>query len=85
MTPRPEIEITEEKELDYIVDQRRLYLEDCLMHSSLFFDTIFEAWRMAHLKRVGLPEDYESHDDYLMAKVDPDPYDKMYIFYCLRK
>lgn len=85
MTPRPEIEITEEKELDYIVEQRKLHLEYCLMHTPLYFDTVFESWRMAHLARIGKPEDYVSYDDYIMAKLDPDPYDKMYIFFCLGK
>ena len=86
MTPRPEIEITEEEECDDVVEQRRLHLENCfLMTSSLVFDTAFEVLRQVHRIRMGKPEDYASRADYEAALLDPYPYEPEYIFYCLGK
>jgi hypothetical protein len=86
MTPRPEIEITEDEESDEVVEQRRLHLEKCfLMASSLLFDSAFEAWRQVHRIRIGKPTDYASRADYEAALIDPYPYEPEYIFFCLGK
>lgn len=85
MTPRPEIEITDEKELDYIVEERKLFLEAIKMEASLVFETVFEAWRRVHRIRMGKPSDYATLMDYNLAIEDPYPYEPEYIFYCMRK
>jgi hypothetical protein len=85
MTPRPEIDITDEKELDYVVEQRRLFLEAIMMETSLVFDAVFEAWRRVHVIRMGKPAEYLNHDEYLKAIEDPYPYEPEYIFYCMGK
>jgi len=85
MTPRPEIEITDENELPYIVEQRKLFLEGILMDTSLLFDTIFEAWRRVHVLRMGKSEEYVNHAEFIKALEDPDPYEPSYIFFCLEK
>jgi hypothetical protein len=86
MTPRPEIEITEEEEHEDVVEQRRLHLENCfLMASSLVFDAAFEAWRQVHRIRMGKPSNYATPADYEAALIDPYPYEPEYIFYCLGK
>jgi len=86
MTPRPEIEVTNERELDSVVEQRKLHLEYCyLMTSSLVFDAVFEAWRRVHVIRMGTPSQYLNHAEYLKAIEDPYPYEPDYIFYCLGK
>jgi hypothetical protein len=86
MTPRPEIQITDEEDdnLD-LIDRRKLHIEHCLMDSSLLFDSIFEAWRRVHEIRVGKRCDWPTRADYEDALRDPDPYDTYYIFYCLKK
>ena len=85
MTPRPEIIITDEVESLEVVEERRKRLKDLVFHTSYYFDSIFESWRKAHLVQIGCVSDYATYEDYLMAKVDPDPYDDTYIFYCLEK
>jgi hypothetical protein len=85
MTPRPEIEITDEKELDYVVEQRKLFLEAIMMETSLVFEAVFEAWRQVHRIRIGTPADYLNHAEYLKAVEDPYPYEPDYIFYCMGK
>jgi hypothetical protein len=85
MTPRPEIEITDEKELEYVIEQRELFLERIKMEASLVFESVFEAWRRVHQIRMGKSAEYVNHDEYLKALEDPDPYESTYIFYCLGK
>ena len=85
MTPRPEIDITDEKELEYVIEQRELFLESIKMEASLVFESVFEAWRRVHQIRMGKSAEYVNHDEYLKALEDPDPYESTYIFYCLGK
>lgn len=85
MTPRPEIEITDEKELDYIIEERKLFLEAIKMEASLVFETVFESWRQVHRIRVGRPSNYATLADYNLAIEDPYPYEPEYIFYCMGK
>jgi hypothetical protein len=85
MTPRPEIEITEEKELEHVVEDRKLFLERIKLETSLVFEAVFEAWRRVHQIRMGKSAEYVNHDEYLKAIEDPDPYESTYIFYCLGK
>jgi|APCry1669188879_1035177.scaffolds.fasta_scaffold59760_2 hypothetical protein len=83
MTPRPEIEVTDEKQVPFIVEARRAFLRHCAS-TSRAFDAVIELWREVHLVRIGRPNDYVTDEDYLEAVVDPDPYDDTYIFYCLK-
>jgi hypothetical protein len=85
MTPRPEIEITDEKELEYVVEQRKMFLDSIKLEASLVFEAVFEAWRQVHRIRMGKPAEYLNHDEYLKALEDPYPYEPEYIFYCLGK
>ena len=85
MTPRPEIEITEYTELEYVVEDRKLFLERIKMETSLVFESVFEAWRRVHRIRMGSSSEYVTHGEYLKALEDPDPYESTYIFYCLGK
>jgi hypothetical protein len=85
MTPRPEIEITDEKELEYVVQQRELFLESIKMEASLVFEAVFEAWRRVHVIRMGKAENYATPADYELALIDPYPYEPEYVFYCLGK
>lgn len=85
MTPKPEIDITDEKELEHVVQQRELFLESIKMEASLVFESVFEAWRRVHQIRMGKSAEYVNHDEYLKALEDPDPYESTYIFYCLGK
>ena len=85
MTPRPEIQITDEEELDYVVEDRKLLLERIKMEASIIFESIFEAWRRVHRIRMGTADEYVNHAEYLKALEDPDPYESTYIFYCLGK
>jgi len=85
MTPRPEIEITDEKELPYIVEQRKLFLESIMMETSLVFDAVFEAWRQVHYLRMGTRDEYVNHSEFMKALEDPDPYESSYVFFCLGK
>ena len=86
MTPRPKIDITDEKERSSVVEQRRLHLEHCyLMASSMVFDAVFEAWRQVHVLRMGKISDYATYADYKDAIDDPYPYEPEYLFYCLGK
>jgi hypothetical protein len=85
MTPRPEIEITDEKELAYVVEERTLFLERIKMEASLVFEAVFEAWRQVHRIRMGTSAQYLNHAEYLKALEDPYPYEPEYIFYCMRK
>jgi hypothetical protein len=85
MTPRPEIKITDEKELEYVVQQRELFLESIKMEASLVFEAVFEAWRRVHVIRMGKAENYATPADYELALIDPYPYEPEYVFYCLGK
>lgn len=85
MTPRPEIEITDEKELAYVVEERTLFLERIKMEASLVFEAVFEAWRQVHRIRMGTSAQYLNHAEYLKALEDPYPYEPEYIFYCMGK
>ena len=85
MTPRPEIEITDDKELPYIVEQRRLFLQSIMLETSLVFDTVFEAWRRVHYLRMGTRDEYTTREEFMKALEDPDPYESSYIFFCLGK
>ena len=85
MTPRPEIEITDEKELEHVVEERLLFLEGIKMEASLVFEAVFEAWRRVHVIRMGTPAQYVNYDEYLKAIEDPYPYEPDYVFYCLEK
>ena len=85
MTPKPEIDITDEKELEHVVEQRELFLERIKMEASFIFESVFEAWRRVHQIRMGKSAEYVNHDEYLKALEDPDPYESTYIFYCLGK
>jgi hypothetical protein len=85
MTPRPEIEITDEKELAYVVEERTLFLERIKMEASLVFEAVFEAWRQVHRIRIGTPAHYLNYAEYLKAVEDPYPYEPEYIFYCMGK
>ena len=85
MTPRPEIEITDEEEFEHVVEQRKMFLERIKMEASLVFEAVFEAWRRVHHVRIGTPAQYLNHAEYLKAVEDPDPYEPEYIFYCMGK
>lgn len=85
MTPRPEIEITDEKELEHVVEDRKMFLERIKLEASLVFEAVFEAWRQVHRVRMGKPTHYLNYDEYLKALEDPYPYEPEYIFYCLGK
>lgn len=85
MTPRPEIDITDEKELEHVVEDRKLFLERIKLEASLVFESVFEAWRRVHVIRMGKPAEYVNYDEYLKALEDPYPYEPEYIFYCLGK
>lgn len=84
MTPRPEIEITEEKQVPFIVEARKRFLRSRMM-PSILFDSVIDAWRNAHLILIGRRNDYETDEDYKEAILDPNPYKTTYIFFCLRK
>lgn len=85
MTPRPEIEITDEEEFEHIIEERKLFLERIKMEASLVFEAVFEAWRQVHRVRIGTSADYLNRTEYLKALEDPYPYEPEYIFYCLGK
>jgi len=85
MTPRPEIEITDEKELEHVVEDRKLFLERIKLEASLVFESVFEAWRRVHVIRMGKAANYATPGDYELALIDPYPYEPEYIFYCLGK
>ena len=85
MTPRPEIDITDEKELDHVVEDRKLFLERIKLEASLVFESVFEAWRRVHVIRMGKAAYYATPGDYELALIDPYPYEPEYIFYCLGK
>lgn len=85
MTPRPQLDITDEEELEYIVEERKLFLEAIKMEASFLFDAVFEAWRRVHHIRMGTANEYPNRGEYMKALEDPDPYDSTYIFYCLGK
>jgi hypothetical protein len=86
MTPRPEIQVIDEKDDDLnLIDRRQLHIDYCLMNTSLVFDATFEAWRRVHVLRVGNRSNWPTQADYEDALRDPDPYDTYYIFYCLKK
>ena len=84
MTPRPEIEITEETMPPAEIAERREFLQSFAV-MNLGFQRAFEAWRDLHLMSIGYQDQYDSREDFLRAIVDPDPYDKRYVFYCLTK
>ena len=85
MTPRPEIDITDEKELEHVVEDRKLFLERIKLGASLVFESVFEAWRRVHVIRMGKAANYATPGDYELALIDPYPYEPEYIFYCLGK
>jgi hypothetical protein len=85
MTPRPEIDITDEKELEHVVEDRKLFLERIKLEASLVFESVFEAWRRVHVIRMGKAANYATPGDYELALIDPYPYEPEYIFYCLGK
>ena len=85
MTPRPEIEVIEYTELEYVVEDRKMALERIKMEASIIFESIFEAWRRVHRIRMGSSSEYVNYNEYLKALEDPDPYEDTYIFYCLGK
>ena len=85
MTPKPEIDITDEKEFEYVIEDRKMFLERIKMEASFIFESVFEAWRRVHQIRMGKSAEYVNHDEYLKALEDPDPYESTYIFYCLGK
>ena len=85
MTPRPEIDITDEKELEHVVEDRKLFLERIKLEASLVFESVFEAWRRVHVIRMGKAANYATPGDYELALIDPCPYEPEYIFYCLGK
>lgn len=84
MTPRPEIEITDAKQVPFIVEARKRFLRSRMM-PSILFDSVIDAWRNAHLILIGRRNDYETDEDYKDAILDPNPYKTTYIFFCLRK
>jgi len=85
MTPRPEIDITDEKELEHVIEQRQLFLESIKLEASLVFEAVFEAWRQVHVIRMGNVDNFATLGDYELALIDPDPYEPEYVFYCLGK
>ena len=83
-TPRPVILITDERSPPGLIHERKLFFEDIMMGTSLVFDTIFEAWRQAHRARIGVRENFSTHEEFMKAVEDPDPYEPNYIFFCLK-
>ena len=71
MTPRPEIDITDEKELEHVVEDRKLFLERIKLEASLVFESVFEAWRRVHVIRMGKAANYATPGDYELALIDP--------------
>ena len=84
MTPRPEIDLTDEVVSDEIIARRQKHLDDCTA-SSYVFDGVIEAWRVYHRIRIGTRDQFVNDEEYEKALEDPDPYEREYVFYCLRK
>lgn len=84
MTPRPEIDITDEEVSEDIVEQRRKHLEDCTA-SSYVFEGVIEAWRRYHRIKIGHRSQFVNKEEYEKALEDPYPYEIEYVFYCLTK
>lgn len=84
MTPRPEIDLTDEVVSDEIIARRQKHLEECTAPSYVV-EGIIEAWRRFHRIRIGTRDQFANREEYEKAIEDPYPYEREYIFYCLEK
>jgi hypothetical protein len=83
-TPRPTIEIPEDPFAEpdpALKEQRRKRIDDII---NLPTNGAVEHWFRKHFIRIGPPCKWLTDADYMAECIDPYPYEKEYIFFCMK-